>query len=386
MQYRLSEKRLNHNRNFSSARAVALGSVTAGLLLLLSQSGCFQSMEVKTFDLLTRLTTQPHLSDTKDLAQRLVIVAITEEDIQSQKQWPLSDQAFAQLLAQLQRHSPEVIGLDIYRDIPHAPGTDALTAQLQKDNVITITNLNGLGGVAVPSPLQVPDSRVGFNDFVVDPDGVIRRNFMFAVLDDRHLYSFSLRLVEKFLAARGDKIEAEADALNIGDKRLLRLTPNVGGYQSIDAEGYQLLSRYLPPGDVARQLSLTQVLDGEFDPAWITGNVVLIGTTAPSQKDLFYTPFSSSNDVDLLMPGVVLHAQMTQQMLSAILDGRDLLRGWPQWAEVFWVWGWGIVGALVAWRLTHPGVLAVGTLAGGVGLSAVTLVLFTQSVWVPLAL
>ncbi|MEO1623289.1 MAG: EAL domain-containing protein, partial [Cyanobacteria bacterium J06632_3] len=223
-------------------------------------------------------------------------------------------------------------------------------------------------------------------DFVVDSDGVIRRNFLFAVLGERHLYSFSLRIVEKFLAGRGDEVIAEANALKLGETRLLRLTTGVGGYQTIDAAGYQLLSRYFPPTALARQLSLSQALEGDFDPDWITGNVVLIGTTAPSQKDLFYTPFSSSNDAELLMPGVVLHAQMTQQLLSAVLDGRSLLQGWPQWAEIVWVWAWGVTGAVVAWRFSHPMALGLGTSLCAIGLSATTLILFSQSIWVPLAL
>ncbi|MEO0771369.1 MAG: CHASE2 domain-containing protein, partial [Cyanobacteria bacterium J06649_4] len=362
--------------------------MTTGMLLLLAQFGFFQPMEVKIFDLLTRITTQRRFSssDATLYSERVLIVAITEEDIQTQAQWPLSDGIFAQLIGQLQQHDPAVVGLDIYRDIPHYPGTSELAEQLAQDNVITITNLDSLGEVEVPSPLQVPDSRVGFSDFVIDSDGVVRRNFMFAALGDRQLYSFSLRLVEQFLARQNKTVIAESDALKIDEKRLVRLDPGEGGYQNVDASGYQTLSRYLPPPQLARQLSLTQVLDGDFDPEWVQDTVVLIGTTAPSQKDLFYTPFSSSNQDELLMPGVVLHAQMTQQLLSAALEGRPLLTGWAQWGECLWVLGWGVAGGLLAWRVAHPGGLVAGLLVGSGGLSLLSIALFSQSVWVPVAL
>lgn len=355
---------------------------------MLAQFGFFQPIEVKTFDLLTRITTQFSSAVADDAtAERVLIVAITEEDIQTQGQWPLSDRAFAQLLSQLQRHSPAVVGLDIYRDVPHEPGTAELAQQLKKENVITITNLDSLGEVEVPSPLQVPEQRVGFSDFVVDPDGVVRRNFMFAALGDRQLYSFSLRLVEQFLADQNIQVSAGSDALQLGEKRLVRIQPGEGGYQTIDATGYQMLSRYFPPQHLARQLTLTQVLQGDFDPSWIQDSVVMIGTTAPSQKDLFYTPFSSANNnADLVMPGVVLHAQMTQQMLSAVLEGRSSLTGWAQWGEFLWTFSWGVAGGLLAWRLTHPGALALGSIAGLGGLFTAGLVLFSRSVWVPLAL
>ncbi|MEL6602575.1 MAG: EAL domain-containing protein [Cyanobacteria bacterium J06614_10] len=394
MQHQLVEKRFdNASRDCSQVKAIALSGATASLLLVLSQTGLFQPAETKAFDLFTSLAAKYEhtfalrtAAAVPATAKRLTVVAITEEDIQSQKQWPLSDQVFAQVLSRLQQHSPRVIGLDIYRDVPHKPGTEALARALQKENVITITNLDSLGEVEVPSPLQVPDNRVGFNDFVVDPDGVIRRNFMFAALGDRELYSFSLRLVDQYLQGPAHKLTAEADALRIGNIRLASISPNIGGYQKIDADGYQTLGRYILPENVARQVSLSQVLSGDFDPSWITDNIVVIGTTAPSQKDLYYTPFSAEGNNDLLMSGVVLHAQMTQQLLSAVLEGRALLRGFPQWGEVLWVWGWGLVGGLTAWRFTHPGTLAIATGAGLVGLTAAALCLFSLSVWVPVVL
>ncbi|MEM6596709.1 MAG: EAL domain-containing protein [Cyanobacteria bacterium P01_C01_bin.69] len=414
---RLTQKRLA-GRDCSLVSAIALSSATAGTLLALSQLGIFQSMEMRAFDLFTQLTAQCDDDHTKVIsstspeinsrsksesksepssesdsepnsataADRIVIVAITEEDIQSQKRWPLSDQVFAQVLATLQQHTPQVIGLGVYRDVPHSPGTNALAVQLQQDNVIAITNLDRLGNEGVPSPLQMPESRVGFTDFVVDPDGVVRRNFMFAAIGDRQLYSFSLRLAEKFLTLQEMAVTADADALNLGNTRLPHLTSNAGGYQSIDAEGYQTLSRYAPPSSVAKQLTLTQVLSGDFDPDWINDSVVIIGTTAPSQKDLFYTPFSSGDQADLVTPGVELHAQMTHQLLSLALNDRAPLTSWSQWGECLWVLGWGMGAGLIAWRFTHPSALVLATGAGLAGLSALTLALFASGTWVPLAL
>lgn len=383
-QKRCLKRRVSHRRECSLWQAIALSSATATLLLALAQLGLFQASELNAFDLFTRLTAQSDLLASAHAAQhQVVVVAITEADIQAQKQWPLSDQVFAQVLSKLQQHSPQVIGLDIYRDIPHEPGTEALAAQLQRQNVVTIMKLDEVGAVEVPSPFKVPESRVGFNDFVIDPDGVVRRNFMFAALGDQQLYSFSLRLVEKFLTRQGMAITPESDALKVGDTRFQRIEADAGGYQNIDATGYQTLVRYFSPAEVARQLSLTQLLSGEFDPRWIEGKVVLIGTTAPSQKDLFYTPFSAVAADQLLVSGVALHAQMTRQMLSAVLDRRSLLSVWPQWGEVIWVYLWGFGGGLLAWRFADLRAVALSTAAGLVGLAAITWILFTQAVWVP---
>ena len=61
--------------------------------------------------------------------------------------------------------------------------------QLQADNVIVITKLGSAENPSVPSP-DVPAARISFNDLLIDPDGVLRRNLMFAVQKyDLHLMS-----------------------------------------------------------------------------------------------------------------------------------------------------------------------------------------------------
>ncbi|MEL7332067.1 MAG: EAL domain-containing protein [Cyanobacteria bacterium J06560_2] len=388
---RLLERRYNQARDCSLLKTILLSSATTGALLVLAQFGLFQPVEVKSFDLLTQLTTQfdspwqpehPH----SEAPSPVVVVAITEEDIQSQKQWPFADQVFASLLAQLQQHSPDVIGLGIYRDVPHTPGTQLLAQQLNKENVVAITHLDSLGEVKVPSPLHVPENRVGFTDFVVDPDGVVRRNFMFAAVGDRQLYSFSLRLVQKFLANKGQSVDAELKALRLGEVRLPLLTETAGGYQEIDALGYQTLSRYYPPHQVAQELSVSEVLAGDFDPDWIRGKIVVIGTTAPSQKDLFYTPFSSNGHKDLVTSGVVLHAQMVRQLLGIALEDRVHLRFLPEWGEFLWVLCWGLGAGFITWRFTHPRMLVVVAIAGAAGLFCLTFALFSYALWLPLVL
>ena len=376
------------NRSCSLLAAIALSSAVAALLLCLAHLGSFQTMEVKSFDLLTRLSARIFNGQAQSKAadSPVVIVAITEADIQVQNRWPLSDLVFARLLARLQQSSPSVIGLDIYRDVPHDPGSEALTRQLQRENVVAIKKLGLDEELEVQPPPHVPEQRVGFNDFVIDPDGVIRRNFMFAALGDQRYYSFSLRLAGQFLAPKGIDITPESQAIVVGPTRFERIGANAGGYQTIDAVGYQVLMRYRPPESFARVLTLTQVLQGDFDPDWIRDKVVLIGTTAPSEKDLFYTPFSAAKAQEVMTPGVVIHAQMTYQVLSAVLEQRLLLSVWPQPGEWAWAWLWSLMGGVITWRFRHPQVVILALIAGFGGLLAMTGGLFIQAVWVPFAL
>lgn len=393
---------INTNRGCSLARAIALSSLTTTCILGLSQLGLLQSAELKAFDLLAQLTATDHRSNAlpKDLNkataaenivpkepnQRITIVSITEEDIQTQNQWPISDQVFANLLSQLQEDNPAVIGLDIYRDIPHEPGTLALAKQLQRNNVVAVNKLGFEGEGEVPSPPGFPDSRAGFADFVIDADGTVRRHFMFAALGDIELHSFSLRLAQQFLRQKGLITKAEPDAIALGNVRISPIEPNTGGYHNIGAEGYQALIRYRPLSGVARQLSLTQVLSGDYERDDIAGKIVIIGTTAASQQDIFQTPFSATTYSNLRTPGVIIHAQLTHQLLSAALDGQSVLTAWPQWAELIWAALCGLTGGLVVWRFSYPSTIAGLTAAGIAGISAVTGLLFAYGVWIPIAL
>ncbi|MEO0455743.1 MAG: EAL domain-containing protein [Cyanobacteria bacterium P01_A01_bin.114] len=352
-----------------------------GLLLGINRFSSFQSLELAIYDRWVRAhpDTQPD--------NRLLVIGINETDIQDQEKWPLSDQVVAQLLAQLQQYDPAVIGLDLYRDIPHPPGTAALSQQIQKPNVVVITKLiDETGYGSVPPPPSAAPEQVGFNDFVPDADGVLRRYLMFAALGNEKLYSLALRLSSLYLAERDIEPEFRPNSIQIGETTFARLRPDAGGYHQIDTTGYQVLLQYRSTGQIARQISLSDVLSGNFEPDWIRNKIILIGTTALSEQDFFYTPYSSDKDERLVIPGVLMHAQQTSYILSAVLDGRPLFRFWPQWGEVLWLCGWAYIGGLITWHFNRPAAWAVMGASGLLGLIGITAILFSQAIWIPIIL
>ncbi|MEM9908622.1 MAG: EAL domain-containing protein [Cyanobacteria bacterium P01_D01_bin.44] len=366
-----------HNRY----ACLLISLLVPGLLIGINRLGSFQSLELAVYDHWVRSQSSTDIDD------RLLIIGIGEDDIQNQVQWPLSDKLLAQLLAQLQQHEPAAIGLDLYRDKPYLPGTRDLEQQLQADNTIVITKLIDEDGKnSVPAPTSVAPEQIGFNDFVLDMDGVIRRYLMFAALGDEKFYSLSLRLSLRYLAEQDIEPTFKANAIELGDATFTRLKPDAGGYHHIDTAGYQILLQYRSPNHTARQLSLTDVLAGDFEPEWIRDKIVLIGTTAPSEQDLFQTPYTSSTDQQIFIPGVIMHAQLTSQILSAVLDDRPLFRFWPQGGELLWIWGWALAGGMITWRLNRPLALGIVGIGGLLGLTGITAILFGQAIWVPIVL
>lgn len=362
--------------------AIATLSVV-GCLAGLRQVGWLQAPELAVYDQLVRLRPDAELDP------RLLVVEITEADLQTLQRGTPSDRDVAKVISTLKQHQPRAIGLDLHRELPQEPGHAELIAQLQSPDVITIMKLgDGPNTFDIPPPANVPAEQLGFNDFPIDPDGVVRRNLLYASTSGQSFASFSLKLAQRYLEAAGKTLQESPQhrgVMQIDETVFLPLKSNFGGYQQIDAAGYQILLDYRSAKQPARLVSFVEVLKGNINPAWVKDKIVLIGTTAPSGKDLFYTPFSRGAIGEHLMAGVVVHAQMVSQILSATLDQKKLTWALPDWMELIWIGGWALAGGSLVWFVRHPAVFSLGAAAVLIVLIGTTVVIFVYNDgWLPI--
>ena len=361
----------------SSLKVVLLSALVTGFVGAIQQSGGLESLELKAYDWMIRLRPD------EGADPRLLIVEIAETDLRSLNRATPSDRTIAQVITRLQEHHPHAIGMDLYRDLPQEPGNKELQKALSKPNIVAITKLGDTDSDRIPPPAYLSPQQIGFNDITVDRDGVIRRNLMVA----RDTPSFSYQLALTYLEAQ--KISSQPDPnapdlLQIGAKTFIPIPPHFGGYQKADTEGYQVMLNYRTSRSIARHITLSQLLKGEFQPEWIQGKVVIIGTTAVSGKDYFYTPYSPSKLANHQASGVAIHTQMVSQLLSSTLDERPLISELP----LRWEWGWLLLwasasGGLV-WRQRGPLMLVATTTIVLLLLSGTTLGLFmTHALWLP---
>ncbi|MBD2593612.1 CHASE2 domain-containing protein [Nostoc spongiaeforme FACHB-130] len=325
--------------------------LATGLIMTLRFLGGLQPIELWAFDLFMRL--QPD----GGIDERLLIVQVTEQDIQEQGRYPLSDRVIWQTLEKLQSYQPRVIGLDIYRDLPVEPGHRELAAHIPKNSRLVTTcevskpesNTDKFG---VAPPPTSPPSNVGFSDFVVESDGIIRRSLLHIDPGNSRCqssFAFSAELARRYLDFEGIKPQATSEGnLQLGSTVFQPLENHTGFYHNIDPRGHQVLLNYRSAQKVAREVTLAAVLKNDLPPQWVKDRIILIGVTAPSIGDRFFTPFSK--EVDKKMPGIVIHAQMVSQMLSIAQQERPLLRFWPQGWDAIWIWIWSLIGGLCVWR------------------------------------
>jgi len=357
---------------------ITVSGITILSLLFFRHLGGFQPVEVAVFDWMIRLRFD------EELDPRLLIVEITEEDIQYLQQWPISDRILAEALVSLQKHQPKAIGLDIYRDIPYPPGHSELLEQLEKPNIFAITFIDKYIDRTVGPPPTMPEERIGFNNITIDPDGVVRRNLLFTSDGNKILTAFSLQLALIYLKDYGIfPALTENNEYQLGNVLFKELKFNSGGYQKIDDRGYKILINYRNSQLVAQKITITNILKGNFDPKLVKNKIVLIGTTAPSGNDLFFTPYSFHNFKLLRKAGVEIHAHITSQIISAVLDNRKLFSYWKESTEIVWIIGWSIVGTSLAWHirklltLVLMNFLSLGILIG------ISYSLFLNSEWIP---
>ncbi len=353
----------------------------AACVLGIRHVGLLQTLELKAYDQMVRL--RPSLGEDS----RVVILAITEDDIKRYGV-TLTDELMATVLERLQRYEPSAIGIDIYRDLPQPPGTAELKKQLQAPNVMAITKLpSDEEPLGIPAPADIDRAQVGFNDVVTDSDGVVRRSLIQGTLNEVDISSFALQLAVAHLGKENlfpQQDELDTDRVTWGKAVFKPLRKDSGSYQTLDADGYQILLNYRSARDSFPRITLTQLMYRQVNPASIKGKIVLIGNTSISTKDSFFTPYSAVARDNAKMYGVEIHAQMVSQLLDAVSGDRPPFWFWAEWAEVLWIFGWALTGGTLAWWLRQPLVLAVG------GLTAVGIIVgtgygsFLQNSWIPI--
>ncbi|NER28643.1 MAG: CHASE2 domain-containing protein, partial [Symploca sp. SIO1C4] len=263
--------------------------VMAGLVIGVKLTGTFQLLEWAAYDQFFRLRPQ------EPIDERLLIVSVDDSDINYVGQWPIPDATLAQLITNLKQHQPVAIGLDFYRDLPVEPG-HKLWVEVMKSTPNLVGVEKAVGKQVAPPSILREKQQVGLTDLLVDADGKIRRSLLSHYTPDGQMrYCLGVHLALNYLKERGitlELVDSNQKNYRLGRTIFTPFTGNDGGYVRTNSGGYQILLNYRGQQDSFPTVSLRQVLENQVDPELIGNRLVLIGSTAESLNDLFYTPYS----------------------------------------------------------------------------------------------
>ncbi|MGL6338616.1 MAG: CHASE2 domain-containing protein, partial [Waterburya sp.] len=302
--------------------------------------------------------------------------------------YPIPDRELASVLNKLQADKPIVIGLDIFRDLPIEPGHKQLTQVLQKNqNIIGIEKvLPYSSSITIDAPSGLPSDRVGFVDTMLDADGYVRRSLL-GTSDPKgeYKFSFTMRVAETYLKGKNITLEngiLDPNAMRFDSTEFTRFLTNSGGYVRSDAGGNQILINYRSGENPFAIVSLNDVKNGKVKPESINGKIVLIGIVAHSAKD-----YINSSVVDRINPGLIygveLQAHAISQIVSAVLDGRSLLKVWSDEWEYLWIFVWGFIGIALGRLFQSPWKIFLGLGILSTGLILVCYLLLLEGWWIP---
>ncbi|GGA32716.1 CHASE2 domain-containing protein [Okeania sp. KiyG1] len=371
---------------------VTVPSITV-LLIGLNLTGSLQIFEFAAFDQLTRLRPQ------KPVDRRFLIVGLTESDIQKLGTTILSDELLANLIENLKKYHPAVIGLDIYRDLPEEPGYEKLVKVFESTpNLIGIKKVVGNHNDSPinPSPILDKFNQVAANDLPMDADSKIRRFFLYLTDQEGKIVpSLGLKLatiyLENFNIFPKPSV-VNSEYLQLGKAVFVPFEKNHGAYVRANAEGYQAILNYRSPENTFQQVSVTDVLNNHISPELVRGRIILIGSVAESKNDLFLTPYSSKIiGIPEKMSGVEIHANITSMIISSALGEINLIKIWPEYLEYLWIFSWSTLGASISWKWRYSGGFSqfsgesiIGLFAASAGLVCIRYYGFLWGFWIPI--
>ncbi len=308
-------------------------------------SGIFQSLELKILDLF-------FIRHQEEKDSRITLVTIDDEDMAQIGKYPLPDSFVAKAIANIRQHNPRVIGLDMYRNLSIEPGTEELSEIFR-----TTPNLIGVEKIADrpirANPILAAADQISASDTVLDPDGFVRRVLFSVEKDQKIREGLGTTLALIYLSPENIDFSVEENVFNIGQAEVTPLLKSTGGYWKADLGGYQMLINYRGGLGSFNEITLTQLLNNQFEPSLIQDKVILIGSVSDADKDLFLTPESKTRLGVKATPGPVIHANHTSQLISAALDGRPLLKPRSKIEELVFIFILTLIAIAISFGLSQ---------------------------------
>jgi len=345
-------------------QSAAIAVAACGLVFLASAATSFKDLNAWTYDF-TVLA-----GGDQTVSKDIVLVDFDEESFARIAKYPIPRSTFAELIAEIEKQQPKIVGMDIFLSEARTPQEDlamqtALTNSGNPNVIVASQSSSGVLPSVIPLPIfcQPEDARAAtgycrentpgalgyaFVNLPFDSDGFIRRSWLF-VAGPPKAVSFPLFLAMNYTGQAIEPVDHSHGRFN-----------GHPVYYSDDTESAVLI------GSWARQpvpvIPAWKVLTGAVPANALTGKLVLIGQTNDAARDRLFSPVFRREDAD----GSRLRLGGTEILGAAI---RSLLEGKvvrPATPAVLWtavlLFAWAASFAMLTLR-PLPGFLCTVVLA-----------------------
>jgi CHASE2 domain-containing sensor protein len=322
-------------------QAIVWAQAIWAAILLLWIYGGLQPPELLVYDMLRVAWAGNFSSD------RVVLIGVTEADVERFDYWPLRDGDLATLLERIAKWKPRVIGVDIFQGHPVPPGTDRLAAVLAQHREIVWVFLPRDRYREVPPPEMLRGTgRAVLGNVFQDADKVVRRALLYEDDGAKKYRTMGMALALGYLAADDIRPGPGPDGrLRLGKALIPPLDTPWGPYAEFDSRGYQMPLDYWGGATPFALKSVGEVMHDDNAAAFVRGRAVIVGYASESIKDNYWTPFNSG-------------------FCDAL----------PRVYAAFFVWFWCVVGALAGatldtrlrvWGVVGAGLIPLGVIVYG---------------------
>ncbi|MGD1918402.1 MAG: CHASE2 domain-containing protein, partial [Pleurocapsa sp.] len=352
--------------------------IITAIILTLRFTGILQAWE---WNLLDRFFIW-RLTDT--IEPRVVVVTISEQDLQAVGRIPIPNKILAEAINNLKVKQPKAIALDLYRDLPvELPDISLQQIIRSTPNLYLVEKVIG----ELISPPNVDSERLGFSDVIIDSDDKVRRALL-SIADKNGQVKFSLgaKIALQYLQDKQLQFQYLTDyRYRLGEANFKRLTANSGGYINADVGGYQILLNYWGTENNFTRYSLTEVLNNQIAESEIRDRLIFIGSTAESVRDAFATPYSKGwFRSPRRMPGVFIHANVASQIINSAMGERPLIINLSIGCELLCILTWVIIAVAITRKLRSLFIITIYIFLITAILIAICYVTFIVGYWLPL--
>jgi adenylate cyclase len=380
-------------RQFGVARAVCTLLLLALVPLRVADPRPFEEVRLRTFDLYQVLRPR------EQTARPVVIADIDEKSLKEVGQWPWPRTTVADLVTRLRALGAVAVGFDIvfaepdrmspavaatsFRGIDDEtrdkltalPSNDAIFADAIKKAGAVVVGQAGAGaptpttdaeaalqtGFAIRGPdarpflvtfpgllrniLPIEEAAAGRGLFSINPerDGIVRRVPVVMDAQERLVPSLTMEMLR--VVTRAGAILVRTDEAGVRSVAV----PGLEVPTDRNAQFWVHFNKH----DPERYVSATDVLHDRVPADRLRGRLVLVGTSAVGLLDIKTTP------VDPAMPGVEVHAQILESVLTKTLLAHP---GYAIGAEIIAAVVFGLAIIIVAPILPAAIVIALGAI------------------------